>query len=153
MTAVNGKMIVKGEQLLVDTFHQYIKITCGEVSAADAVLEKHIARQDEFLGIAYETKTAVHVAGGVYRFKLGVAEPDQVPVFNKDFLTLAWFHDKTINLTLSVPLLKKWQSCTVQFRLQAIGFNDEIIPQDVVHMAMGVDQPNWIQTLIGNKFR
>ena len=83
VSGVDDGVVGQGEDFLADHLEQQFVVAGGEVAAADAALEEHIAADEEFVGGVVEADAAVAVAGRVEHAEALVAEADLVTLFQE----------------------------------------------------------------------
>src|SRR5690349_1354252 len=133
----------EGKQLFANALDKGIEITAGHIRSSDAFIKQHVAGNDEPFFAAIKRKAGRGMAGGEQHFEGGLSE-NQV---NSRF-DIGRRHGGGLDIRYAVHLadlgeaLQYRQLAPVDFQSQAPGIGYEFISENMVEVAMGIDQPD-----------
>lgn len=140
MSRIDLYGVRKGEEFRVDTVNELHVIASGEIGAADAVVEQHVATQDDPVLFAVKGDVAGRMTGYGQNGKGLISQVDDVALLEKAVgrLVLIVIEAVVRRINFCGPQHRLLRPRNEQMNLE--GLSDEFISKHVINMAMGIEQ-------------
>lgn len=135
------------EEFCLDALHQYIKIACGEVGPANGVFEQDIARDNKTLGLVVQTDAALCMARSEEGREFGMAPAYHLAIFDEAEglgQTVYLISERGAKLPHG---LKEGKRVFMVFGPDLVGLFNEVVPQHMVDVAVGIDVAHGFQLM------
>ncbi len=143
-------LIGQGEELLFDPFDQRFVIAMGEVGSADAPLKEDITSDELLSGLIVKHDMPRSVTGDQKHIQFCIPEAKLFAFLDVMIRTRRFLKPEAINGCVFFHPVHQDLFVLVHFGLEPVGVANEVRPQDVVDMAMGLHQFHGFQPLIGD---
>lgn len=152
VAAVNSGVFRQNEQFVYDIAGQLFVTSAGEVGAANASVEKHVAGNQDFVLRTVKNHAAGRMAGCFNNFKVRIAKRNAVAFAEKAFRSINRLHWNAKPVAVVRDLFNQNNFVGVSFEGQVIRCPAVRDAHDMIKMAVRVDQADRRQFHFGNKF-
>lgn len=151
MPGINPGIIRKGKQSFTDTPQQCLMIATGQIRTANAFVKQYVAADDELLFPAIKAKAARRMTGRQDRLQFVIAKGDNITVIDKMQRTAVICEVQPPHLAGCRGKGKHlfFEGMEVQF--QAVAAMHPVVSEHMVQMAVGIDKPDRLETLIADE--
>jgi hypothetical protein len=140
MPGINSDLVRQGEKLCVYAIEQLFVISSGHVSAANAVVKEHVSAQEYSVFFVVKSDVSRRMPGHKKYYERLNPECDDIPFFQESVRRLVLIVVEAVAGGIDLHSSQRGFLHSGYKQVYFEGFLDKFISQNVVDMAMGIEQ-------------
>lgn len=141
----------EGVEFLADAFGEEVEIAGGEVGAANAAVEEHIADNDKLCGLTHQADMSVNMSGGIENFEGGVAEFHLIAFVQESLRFNNFVQLNAKHTAMNGGAVQNFQRFGMYHRAQSVGAENMANAKHMINMTVGVKVGNGFHVVLGDK--
>ncbi len=146
---MHGHIVAQREQLLVDAADELVEIAAGQIGAADAALEEHVAGDDEALRLTVEGDMPRSMPRNEEHLEFIGAERDHVAFLDEARRIGRGLAAHAVELALPGRQLQQREVGVVQLGQQAEALVRPVAAEDMIDVGVGEDEAHGRELPLG----